>query len=316
MSSEQIATDVVAESSGPTSGSTQPPRSARVGGLRNRFLILIVAVIALDIAAFMFFPPFPREGAPGDPCPFPVCFIEGSLEFPAPHTVIDLAPDSAPGRRRARSPSTRRISNTILTMWIVMALVLAGAILMTRGGKLIPGRGQNLFEFAYEFLSNFGIGLAGPKARPYIPIFAAFFLLILFDNWIGLVPPVGKIQQLRAPSSDVNITIGMALISFLIFHFEGFRHLGVARLPRQVLPVRRVPQGDRRRHHRHVRRPDRAHARVRQAGHAVDAIVRQHLRRRGGAGRHHLADDRLHPGGASSPWSSCSTRSRRSSSAS
>ena len=94
---------------------------------------------------------------------------------------------------------------------------------MTRGSKLIPGRGQNIFETVYEFLSDFGVGIAGPAARPYIPIFAAAFLLILFDNWIGLVPPVGKIDLLRAPSSDVNITIGMALVSFLIFHVEGFR---------------------------------------------------------------------------------------------
>ena len=84
-----------------------------------------------------------------------------------------------------------------------------------------------MFEAFYEFLSDFGIGLAGPKARPYIPIFAAFFILILFNNWIGLVPPVGKIPELRAPSSDVNITIGLALVSFVIFHVEGFRHLGV-----------------------------------------------------------------------------------------
>ena len=70
-------------------------------------------------------------------------------------------------------------------------------------------------------------GLAGPTAKPYIPIFLGAFLLVLFDNWIGLVPPVGKVDFLRAPSSDVNITIGMALVSFLIFHVEGFRHLGV-----------------------------------------------------------------------------------------
>ena len=108
-----------------------------------------------------------------------------------------------------------------------MAVVLTGAILMVRGAKLIPGRGQNVFEAVYEFLSDFGVGIAGPAARPYIPIFAAAFLLILFDNWVGLVPPVGKIPLLRAPSSDVNITIGMALVSFSIFHIEGIRKLGL-----------------------------------------------------------------------------------------
>jgi F-type H+-transporting ATPase subunit a len=238
VSSEQIATDVVAEPSGPTPA---PERRAG-GGLRNRFLLLIAAVIVLDVAALILFPPFPKGGAPGDACSFPVCFIESTLEFPAPHAVIDLAPDAAgdPGALVIFHPS---ISNTILTMWIVMALVLAGAILMTRGGNLVPGRGQNLFEFFYEFLSDFGIGLAGPKARPYIPIFAAFFILILFDNWIGLVPPVGKIPQLRAPSSDVNITIGMALVSFVIFHVEGFRHLGVRGYLGKFFPIGQFRHG-------------------------------------------------------------------------
>jgi F-type H+-transporting ATPase subunit a len=112
-------------------------------------------------------------------------------------------------------------------MWLVMALVLLGAIAMANNPRLIPGRLQNLFETAYEFLRDFGIGIAGVAAAPYIPIFVAAFLLVLFDNWIGLLPFVGKIEQLRAPSSDVNITLGMALISFLIFQFEGFRRLGV-----------------------------------------------------------------------------------------
>jgi F-type H+-transporting ATPase subunit a len=219
VSSEQVATEPVAEAP----ASTPPAKSRRRPS--NRWLLLIAAVIALDIVAFVAFPPFPTGGAPGDACAFPACFIESSLEFPAPHTVIDFAPASAPSAADLVTfhPS---ISSTLLTMWLVMALVVVGAWLMIRGSKLIPGRGQNVFEFVYEFLSDFGVGLAGPAGKPYIPIFVGAFLLIVFDNWIGLVPPVGKIEQLRAPSSDVNITIGMALVSFLIFHIEGFRHLG------------------------------------------------------------------------------------------
>jgi F-type H+-transporting ATPase subunit a len=51
--------------------------------------------------------------------------------------------------------------------------------------------------------------------------------LILFCNWAGLIPPIGKIELLRAPTSDVNVTIGLALVAFGIFEFEGFRRLGV-----------------------------------------------------------------------------------------
>jgi F-type H+-transporting ATPase subunit a len=230
VSSEQVATDPVAGAERSTPGASSPegPAAEPKRGRRvsPRWLALIAAVIALDVFALVLFPPFPAKGQPGDPCAFPACFIESSLEFPAPHEVISLTDAPAPGKDQLVTfyPA---ISNTILTMWLVMALLLGGAFLMTRAMKLVPGRGQNLFEFVYESLGDFGVGIAGPTARPYIPIFIAFFLLVLFDNWIGLVPPVGRVPQLRAPSSDVNITIGMALVSFTIFHVEGFRHLGV-----------------------------------------------------------------------------------------
>ncbi len=224
MSSEQVATDMVAGRTGADSGTGAGPAPTPGRGI-SRWLALVGAVIVLDIAAFMLFPPSPK-GSPGEPCAFPSCFIESSLEFPAPATVVDFAPDSAPAAADLITFHAS-ISSTILTMWIVMILVVGAAFLMTRAGKLIPGRAQNLFEWFYEFLSDFGLGLAGPKARPYIPIFVGAFLLIVFDNWIGLVPPVGKIELLRAPSSDVNITIGMALVSFVIFQGEGFRLLGV-----------------------------------------------------------------------------------------
>jgi F-type H+-transporting ATPase subunit a len=228
VTSEQSATDTVAEA--PQTAPT-PKKS-----MRNRWLLLIAAVIVLDIAALIAFPPFPKGGVPGQACDFPACFITGSLEFPAPHTVFDLAPASAPAATDLVTfhPS---ISSTLLTMWIVMILVVVGARVMTQGAKLIPGRAQNIFETVYEFLSDFGLGLAGPTAKPYIPIFIGAFLLVLFDNWIGLVPPVGKVDFLRAPSSDVNITIGMALVSFLIFEIEGFRRHGIRGYLGKFFPI-------------------------------------------------------------------------------
>ena len=189
-------------------------------------LLLALAVVVLDIVAVMLVPPFPKGGQAGDACSFPECFITSAIEFPPPAIVVDLQPDTAPNPLPMVyfHPS---ISSTILTMWIVMALLLLVAFIATRRMKLVPGRLQNAVEWAYEFGSDFAIGIGGEKARRYYPIFAAFFLFILFSNWSGLVPPVGKIEQLRAPTSDVNITIGLALTSFCIFEFEGFRRLGI-----------------------------------------------------------------------------------------
>jgi F-type H+-transporting ATPase subunit a len=199
---------------------------------------LIGLVLVGNIVAFILVPPFPREGQPGDACDFPVCFINGTLEFPAPHTII--GPHAPADQLVTFTPS---ISSSILTMWIVMAIVLVVVILMTRGRKLLPGRAQNAFEFVYEFMGDFGVSIAGPAARPYVPLFIAFFLLILFSNWSGLIPPVGRIEQLRAPTSDVNVTIGLALVAFIYFEFQGFRRLGVGGYLGKFFPLSEFRKG-------------------------------------------------------------------------
>jgi F-type H+-transporting ATPase subunit a len=228
LSSEQVIAQDAPE--------TQSTQSRR--GLSARWFLLIGLVIVGNIAAFILVPPFPREGAPGDACAFPICFIDGTLEFPAPHTVI--GPHAPADQLVTFTPS---ISSTILTMWIVMAIVLVVVILMTRGRNLLPGRAQNAVEFLYESMGDFGVSIAGPAARPYVPLFVAFFILILFSNWSGLIPPVGRVEQLRAPTSDVNITIGLALVSFLYFEYQGFRKLGVGGYLGKFFPVSEFRKG-------------------------------------------------------------------------
>ena len=112
------------------------------------------------------------------------------------------------------------------------------------------------------------------------------------------------VEGLRAPTSDLNVTIGLALVAFGFFQLEGFRAPRRRRLPLQVLPLLRVQEGHRRRARRHLRRYHRAHPRVHQAGHAVGPTLRQHLRRRGRARRRHQPGHGLHL-----PWRSTAWRS-------
>jgi F-type H+-transporting ATPase subunit a len=230
-------------SSAATDGTTV--RSSR----RRRFHFLglhplfwaVVAVIVFDIVAFIVSPPFPREGQAGDDCAYPICYIGGTLEFPPPHVVWQLDPDSELSGQLAIGFEVS-ITNSILTMWIVMAILLVVAIAATRSMRNVPGRLQNLAEFSYESLHGFAHGLGGAAAVKHVPIYASFFLLILFCNWSGLIPPVGRIHELRAPTSDVNITIGLALVSFAYFQLQGFRANGVGYLAR-FFPFREFKNG-------------------------------------------------------------------------
>jgi F-type H+-transporting ATPase subunit a len=203
---------------------------------------LVLAVVVLDVLAFLVAPPFPKGGAPGDACPFPVCFINGNLEFPPPYVVWDLDPANPMPSGSLVITFHPSITSTLLTMWIIEVVLIAVGIIATRRPRQVPGRLQNFVEWAYESLDGFARSTGGPAAARHVPIFASFFILILFCNWSGLVPPVGRVEYFRAPTSDVNVTIGLALVAFVYFEAQGFRALGLGYLGK-FLPVREFRNG-------------------------------------------------------------------------
>jgi F-type H+-transporting ATPase subunit a len=203
----------------PAEPATEPSRRRSASSI---FKILIPAVVVLDILAFLFVPPF-IKGEPSKTAGGIKDLIDANIEFPPPEVVVPAGHHS-PNAMIFFDPS---ISNTILTSWIVILIVLAVVFMATRGLDLVPRPIQNVIEFIYEALENFALSLGGETARPYVPVFAGFFLFILFSNWFGLIPITGKLEFLRAPTSDVNITIGLALTSFIYFEYQGFRRLGV-----------------------------------------------------------------------------------------
>jgi F-type H+-transporting ATPase subunit a len=202
---------------------------------RRTLVALIGGVILFDLIAFALFPPL-NPAEPGKSCDFPKCYITSTLEFPSPHVVFGegtLHP--GPGLTLGFEPT---ISSSIVTLWIVGALLLVVAFAVRAAGiKPVPGRLQNLMEWAYESLETFAVSIGGPGSRPHVPIYAAFFLLILFSNWSGLFPLVGKIEQLRAPTSDVNVTVGLALVAFAYFEFNGFRANGILGYLGRFFPI-------------------------------------------------------------------------------
>jgi F-type H+-transporting ATPase subunit a len=211
-----------AEPDSPASEETLP---ATQSNRRRNAIILIVATIVIDVLALLFVPPYPK-GQPGQPITGIGDLIKANLELPHPDVVFPVGHHSPPGI----AFFDVSITNTLLTMWIVIAVLIvvaAVARLMLHAG--VPGRFQNVVEWAWEGLENWAVGLGGEGSRKHIPLFVAFFLFILFSNWSGLLPIFGKLEFLRAPTSDVNVTIGLALVVFIYFQYQGFRTLGVRR---------------------------------------------------------------------------------------
>jgi F-type H+-transporting ATPase subunit a len=192
-------------------------------------LIVLAAAVVLLVVSFILVPPYGIDAAgkadPNKAFAYPGDAIKANFELPIPHVAFDLDP-STPIDHHSLVTWDLTISSSLLTGWIVMAVIIVLAVILSRSISLVPRRGQNALEYAYEGLANFATSLGGPGARRYVPVFVTFFLYILLSNWSGLLPFVGRTEQLRAPTSDVNMTIGLALISFFMFHIEGVRVLG------------------------------------------------------------------------------------------
>lgn len=220
----------------------EQPSPRRGRSRKVNWLILLGFVLVANIAAFVFFPPFDKADPTSGECPYPVCYINGTLEAPNPYVLWDLSPETAPEGLPLIQfhPS---ISASIFTMWIITVLMVIGLIVMTRRRDMVPGRAQNVIEAIYDGLQGFAMSLGGPAARKYVPLFVTLFIYILLSNWSGLLPFVGRIHEFRAPTSDVNITVGLALVSFAFFHIEGVRALGLGGYLSKFFPVREFRNG-------------------------------------------------------------------------
>jgi F-type H+-transporting ATPase subunit a len=134
----------------------------------------------------------------------------------APKTIFEIAPGVP-------------VTNSMITMWVVMAILIALALAFRMGMKYLPKGFQNLVEWAIGGLYNFMEQVGGKTAKQHFPIFMTFFLTILFSNWLGIAMGIvaEELGFLRAPTSDLNSTIALAVTAFIYFEVQGFKAHGV-----------------------------------------------------------------------------------------
>jgi F-type H+-transporting ATPase subunit a len=94
-----------------------------------------------------------------------------------------------------------------------------------------PNPAQHLAEMAHEFVSNSGeqiIGHGFEKFTGYLTVLGVF---ILVCNLLGLVP------GLQSPTASVVVPLGLALTTFLYYHFHGIREHGFGYIKQFLGPV-------------------------------------------------------------------------------
>jgi F-type H+-transporting ATPase subunit a len=86
--------------------------------------------------------------------------------------------------------------------------------------KMIPGKLQNAVEMMVEGMYNFIESILGHDAKRYVPYLGSLFFYILLMNWIGMIP-LG-----HSPSTSLNITASLAILTFLYAQYTGISRLG------------------------------------------------------------------------------------------
>ena len=191
---------------------------AKKSSTKRTLLLAALGVLVLDAIAIVVAGDVGLKDFPGG-------VIRKALEPIVPYTVINLG--SEENHVATLFDFYPSITGSIIMSWIVMAAVIIPLTIVARRLKEIPSGVQNFLEFAIESLSSFAIGIGGPGAKKFITFFLACFLFIAVSNWSGLIPGVGRVHEFRAPTSDVNVTVGLALVAFVYFHYQGMRALGV-----------------------------------------------------------------------------------------
>ncbi|TMC06801.1 MAG: F0F1 ATP synthase subunit A [Chloroflexi bacterium] len=116
-------------------------------------------------------------------------------------------------------------TNAHLTMAIVIAILAGLAWFVTRDLRDRPSRLQNLIEILVQGLDDFVVSIGGTGSRKYLPLFGSLFLFIVFSNWLSVLPFIGQVKFLHSPTADYHINFGMAVVAWVAYQTEGFRHL-------------------------------------------------------------------------------------------
>jgi F-type H+-transporting ATPase subunit a len=201
------------------------PKKRKLMGCSFPVVIIIgVVAIALFLVGFLA-GPIGKNIAPGiyNSLPGFLKLQEPAIELPA-ETVFNLF--GLP------------ISNTILATWLTILVLGLLVFLISRHIRLIPRRWQMLLEFGLGWLLGFCQQVAGEKnGRRFFPLVATIFLFVMFNAWLSLLPGFGSIwilnpesQQvhlLRGANTDINTPLALALVSFTVVLYFGFKSSGI-----------------------------------------------------------------------------------------
>ena len=104
---------------------------------------------------------------------------------------------------------------------LVAIIILAIAKMATKSLRAVPNGTQNVMEAYLGGVISMGKDVVGEEAaRKYLPLVATIGLFVVVNNLIGIIP------GFESPTSNINVTLVLALIVFLYYNYEGTKAQG------------------------------------------------------------------------------------------
>jgi F-type H+-transporting ATPase subunit a len=131
----------------------------------------------------------------------------------------------------AHDPSAPIPNWFAMELLVVAGLILFFIIVRSRLSVESPGGFQHTAEMLNEFITGQSEEIIGHHSEKFTPFFASLFVFILFANLIGLVP------TFESPTANPAVPLGLALVTWFYYHFQGVAKQGPAYFKHFLGPV-------------------------------------------------------------------------------
>lgn len=133
------------------------------------------------------------------------------------------------------------VTNSLINSWAVVFIVVLLALAVSRKIRPVPRGIQNVLEIIIEGFLGIFDSVTGSRKRSlkFFPLVFSFFIFILINNWLGLLPGIGSIGKyaahdghevfipfFRGGTADLNTTLALAIIGVAISHIFGVMAVG------------------------------------------------------------------------------------------
>jgi len=121
------------------------------------------------------------------------------------------------------------ISDTVISMWIVMALIILAAFILTRKMREIPKKPQLMLEACIGFMDDFAKEKIGHHARTFLPFLGTIFIFLIVANLAPMLTPAGTglyagqmepLFVIKPLTRDINVTAALAIIVIVTVFFS------------------------------------------------------------------------------------------------